>query len=538
MNSREQTLSLILIATVVLFVAGAGGYFFVWQPIQKQRAAAQTLRDDIGKLEKEVAEQRATKAKVEFYRARSLPADKTIAEREYFLTLQRLVETAGVPAGFSIVPKQVDNSARVVPQISKDKPVYTLVAYELVLKKVDMWMIKDFLEQYYRLGATHQIKSLVIKKDDESNAKKASVRNDLTVTLTTEAIIVEGAQDRRTLLPVPTAFAAVGGGPLHAAMLLTPEATRSVRSTVTTQILATPARDYSVIVRKDPFSGPLQDPPKYAFKMEKIADTKVKTDEKSDPVKVKLSGEGSVGATVTALAEGTLFAPGALKVDPKTHAIELPKTSAYEGTATISVIATPSDGSKPEKTSFKVSLAEPEIPSPPLPGEDLSGAILLIGIARSDTGVWVRVIDQASRYRYLIDATPKGVTVVKEETLPGRPWKPDSSHKLPPGYIQLNSHAKATRTFKIVAVNSDSLVLTEQLPVKADPSKTRPGKQGPGSPLAAVAGNLAVVLNPPKYYRWPVGQPLSKIESLLPSQIKALQQAAETNGPVLDVAAK
>lgn len=540
MNSREQTLSLILIGAVTLFAAGAGGYFFVWQPLMKQRAAAAALNDEILDLEKQINAQRLTAARLADARVRSLPADEALARREYTVALERMIEAAGVPKGYTLSPKAVDNSARVVPEITKGKPVYTKIAYEVVLKKVDPWMIKDLLEQYYNLGLMQQITSISIKKDDD-NAKKAAVRNDLTMTFTTEAIIVDGAQNRRTLLPVPTAFAALGGGALHAAMSAIPEAGRGVRVPQATPTLA-PRRDYSLLVRKDPFSGPWIDAKVYPFTIDKIADVKVKTDEKSEPVKVKLSGEGAAGAKVVAIASGTLFAEGELKVDPKTNAIELPKTSAYEGAATVAVTATSADG-KMQKAQFKVTVQDPPPPPPIDYGEDLSGVIVLIGVTpRSDGTAWARVLDHANRYRYQIDAGPNGVEVAKEFTYgPGRPWQADTDHKkLSPGTIQLDARTKQPRTFKVVAVNGDGLILTETAAApKPDPSKLRPGKQGPGTPLAGLAGNLAVMMSPPKYYRWPVGQPLSKIEALLPSQVREVQRLlSEANGPVLDVASK
>jgi hypothetical protein len=537
-------LSLVLIGFIALAVAGAGGYFFVWQPLQKQRAAADALRGEILDLEKQVSAQRQTAARLAQARVRSLPADEALARREYVVALERMIEHAGVPKGYTISPKQVDNSSRVVPEISKGKPIYTKVAFEVVLKKVDMWMVEDFLEQYYRLGLLHQITTIVIKKDDDgANAKKAPVRNDLTMTFTTEAILVDGAQNRRTLLPIPTGFAALGGGALHAALGATPEAGRSVRVPVTAPTLAVPARDYSLIVRKDPFSGPLNDPPVSPFKLDKLADVKVKTDAASDPVKVKLTGEGSAGAKITAIASGTLFAEGALKVDPKTNAIELPKTSAYEGTATISVIATSADGSKIEKGSFKVTLADP--PPPPVvdKGEPLSSFIILVGVSvDSDGKAWARVLDHANRYRYQVDATPQGVKVLKEYMVAsGRPWQTDTAHnKLAPGLIQLDAWSKQTRTFRVVSVGIDGLIVADIAPegaAKGPPP--RPGKQGPGSPLAALGGNVAVVAPQPKYYRWPVGQPLSGIQALLPSEIRELQRTLAAGEPATgDVASK
>lgn len=541
MTPRERTLALVLIGAVVLVVAGAGGYFLVLEPLQSARAAEDALGGEIADLEKQVAAQRQTADRLKAARVRSLPADEALARREYSVALERLIESAGIPKGYTITPKNVDNTARAVPEITKGKPVYTKVAYEVVFKRADAAALTDFLERYYRLGLLHQITNISIKKDEETGAKKGPVRNDLTVTFTTEAILVDGAENRRTLLPVPTAFAALGGGAALAAMTATPEGGRGVSPSVQVPVLATNPRNYDLIVRKDPFSGPVIDPPAVPFKLAKLSDVKIKPDATPDAVKVAVSGDGSLGAKVTAVASGPLFPEGALKVDPKTFAIELPKTSATEGSSTVAVIATSADG-KIEKGSFKVSVEETP-PPPPDVGEDLSAVIVLIGVTtESDGTAWARVLDNANRYRYQIDATPQSVKVRKETLIgPGRPWRTDSDHdKLPAGVMQLSATTKSTRTLKVVAVNSDGLVVADLRPTKPDAAKAawppRPGRQGPGHPLAALGGNMVVAVPAPKYYRWPVGQPLSGIKPLKDGEVQEILKTAAVSGPVFDVA--
>jgi hypothetical protein len=59
----------------------------------------------------------------------------------------------------------------------------------------------------------------------------------------------------------------------------------------------------------------------------------------------------------------------------------------------------------------------------------------------------------------------------------------------------------------------------------------------PANPLAAVGGNMAVAVSPPKYYRWLVGQPLASIKLIPDAEIKQILKTADANGPVLDVVA-
>ncbi len=291
MTSREQTLALLLIGAVVLSVGALGGYFFVLQPLQSNRNEQDKLNAEIDKLQAEERAQAISAKKLAAARVRSLPADADLAKREYVVALERLLETSGAPKGYTITPKVTDNSARQVPEISKGKPIYTRVAYELEIKKADMWVVKDFLKGYYDLGLLHQITNFSIKKDEDSNAKGPARRNDLTVKLVTEAVIVDGADTRRTLLPVPTAFAAVGSGAMAQAMRASPEAGRGVAPHPIAPVLSPNPRDYSLIVLKDPFNGPLPKPPE--FKLSPIRDVTVKQDEKPSPVKVAVSGEGA-----------------------------------------------------------------------------------------------------------------------------------------------------------------------------------------------------------------------------------------------------
>lgn len=560
MNSREQTLALLLIGFMVLAVAGAGGYFFVLKPLSRQRAAEAALNKEIDDLEQQVEAQKAVGQRLAAARARSLPPDEAMARSEYTVALARMAESSGVPKGYTITQKSVDNSARAVPQLAKDKPVYTRLAFEMTFKRADMGAVKEFLQRYYQFGLLHQITALNIKKDDDPNQKAKNTRNDLTVTLTTEALIVEGAESRKTLVPIPTAFAAIGGNALHAYMSRTTSAGRGVVPHTTTSVLAPNRRDYDLLVLKDPFNGPLvkekEPPPPAAFKLSKISDVKVDTDKKPNPVRVSLSGKGSNGAKFTAIAAGDLYPEGALKVDVKEYTIELPATASTSGTATISVIATSADGTDTDKTTFKVTVREIEAPPPAKPKEDVSTAIILTGtVPRSDGTAWARIFDNANRLRYTIDADAKGATVVKEyKKAATLPWRKDPDYDQPKGVLVISDDETSTnRTFRIIAIDIDGLIVADLKPDGATapaPAKGKGGwpgggwppkggaapKQGAANPLAALGGNMIVAVKKPVLYRWPVGQSLATIKVISESEAKKIMQTADANGPVFDVA--
>jgi len=168
-----------MIGAMALTVGAAGAYFFVWEPIQANRAKEAALEEEIGKLEQTDREQTAKLKTLTARRVQSLPADQTLAKQEYIVALEHLLEIAikaaeeaGVPKGdvkYSINAQVVDNSARSnVPEISKGKPVYTRIAYQVSIKKANMWIVQDVLKGYYQMDLLHQITHLSIKKDEEN----------------------------------------------------------------------------------------------------------------------------------------------------------------------------------------------------------------------------------------------------------------------------------------------------------------------------------------------------------------------------------
>jgi hypothetical protein len=334
---------------------------------------------------------------------------------------------------------------------------------------------------------------------------------------------------------VPTALAALGGGVLQRALGTSPEAARAIR-TFGTPPEYNAARASGLMVLKDPFNGPLTPPP--PFKIAKIDDLKLKHDEKPRPVKVALSGDGATGAKVSATVGGKLFpADAKVKVDPKTNALELPPLPAVtednaKATATVEVTATSAAG-KTEKTSFRVSLAElPKVEEEEQPAkatEDISKVILLVAVVqRNDGTAWARVMDNANRTRYEVNVEGAQVKVKKEYILSvERGWRTDLDHEAPAGAMHVSDKFSTTdRLLKVVAVAHDGLIVADLQPSgppKPAPKEPKAGKggrppaqpkQGPGSPLAAIGGNVAVAAPAPKYYRWPTGKSLAALQPL------------------------
>src|SRR5581483_12451820 len=120
-----------------------------------------------------------------------------------------------------------------------------------------------------------------------------------------EAIILDGAEPRNVLFPVTTAIAAVSGTAGLQAVTFNPELTRKLTTNTTNPVLATHTRDYSFIAQRDMFYGTLPakaDP--VLFTIGKLNDVTIPYPYPAEPMPVRerLAGDGSAGATIKAHA--------------------------------------------------------------------------------------------------------------------------------------------------------------------------------------------------------------------------------------------
>ena len=309
MNPRERTLSVILIVGLVVVVGGFLAYQFVWSPLQAKAAEAKTLETETADLDAKVKKYQQDARRLADAKKRSLPADENVAKLQYFLTLEKMLIGAKVAEGFSIGVRSPDN--RTTPILTGKQPVYTKVAYEVQFKKADMWQVYDVLTAYYKLNVLHQITALTIKRDDETGGpaatRRTGNRNDLTVTFTTEGIILDGAENRRTLLPVPQAFAAVGGFAGYTAVNQSPDAGRGLTPTQFAPVVATKPRDYSLLVLRDIFHGPYPKPAPLG--VERINDVTAKVGEEIAPVKVGFTYDDVIDGKVVLTAKSDSTSP-------------------------------------------------------------------------------------------------------------------------------------------------------------------------------------------------------------------------------------
>ena len=483
MSTREKTLAVVL--AVLIVVGGGGGlaYVFVIEPLAEKEKQTKALANEVDDLQDRMNKFAKDAPRLAVANKRSLPTDPSIASSEYYAMIERLIRQAyggTIPPGLSITDKKItEMKAPTTPGQPAKKAPYTRVALEVEFKKADMWAVHDFLTGYYKLNLLQQITALSIKRDDENVAKKgpgATDRKDLTVKLTTEALILEGADPRRTLLPVSTGFAAVGGFPGYEAIALTPEASRGITPTQFVQILATKPRDYSLIVRKDPFHGLYIDPKAPEKKPDPdVAKVKVKEDI-SNSIYLSIVSTSSDRRARAVIRDS--FNPQNYEIEADARGVKVAKFTFLKG-----------------KT---------KTPDPKHPSKD--GLLVISDDNVSATNRTFKIVAVDKAGLILVDLTP----AKSEEKTDGKAdaKEPSAAEATPP------------RGGK-------------------GPGRTPSAAVAVLTPLAGAIGAAAAVGGPkgPRVYRWGAGKPLKALVELPADEAEKALQRASAEGPVQVLAA-
>lgn len=198
MNPRER----VLVVFLVLVILGAGGwlfgYRFFWVPYTEKQATLKRMRDDYMEKQTRKAEIERDRKRLEVWQQMSLPGDTDVARREYGRYLTELLSRNGVAAGkFDIKAPPVD--AKSSPTIPGTKePIYTKLVFNIQCY-APMKTLTKALEEFYRTGLMHQVKSLTIQR--QLTATGQGRNDELDVRMVVEALIVSGADKRTWLLP-------------------------------------------------------------------------------------------------------------------------------------------------------------------------------------------------------------------------------------------------------------------------------------------------------------------------------------------------
>ncbi len=564
MNPRERTLAAVLIGLMVLAVGGAAAFLLVVQPLGEKKSAADKLDGEVEKLRAERDAVRRDAPRLAVARKRSLPADPAGARREYHELLSRILHKANVAPGYKVSEKTPDNAGIPVFPGGGKKATYQKVAFEVSFDRADMWAVKDVLEGYYRLNILHQITHFEVRVDTTpgpagTKAKATADRRDLAVKFSTEAIILDGAENRRTLLPVPTAFAGAGGWLGYNGVALTPEAGRGLAPVQLAQVLSPKNRDYSLLVKNDPFHGPLPPPP--PLSLGRMADVAIKAGDKLDPIRVPVAGDADYlgKVTLSATVEGGPFKGTEVKIDDARKTLRLAPKEDETGTGTVTVVALAANGQKAERT-FKVRVDEAAPPPEPKAKEDISNEIVLISVSTASDGTASAVVrDNYNPLTYVLEASSRRVKVIQYEHL-GQRKKQNKAYRPDPNEFEIDDDGNSgtKRHFKVVAIDDGGLVLEDLKPAAApkapDPKVVKGGMPVRGGPpvvkgappkaapapspadgLAALAGSAAVgrpKTTGPLLYHWPHGRSLAALTPVPPDEARRILERAAASGPV------
>jgi hypothetical protein len=257
MNPRERLLAVAILVAVVL----AGGAFLFHTlflgPMHDRSTMILDLLQDIGQKQDRVRQVTALEPKLQRWKLLSLPKDEYLARRDYEVYLNDLLSKSGfAPGSWTVTSQQPDS--KTTPKIKGKGPIYTQLSFT-VLTHGTLKNLVDFLQAFYRTGLLNRIKVLAIRRP-LTGGNQAETR-ELDATLTIEALIVTGVENRPTLQPGMDprlvwieAVTALRRAPLSG-LALVPWAVGPT-GPLGPGDLAEQARNYASITGKDIFFGP------------------------------------------------------------------------------------------------------------------------------------------------------------------------------------------------------------------------------------------------------------------------------------------
>jgi len=263
MTTRERFLAGGVLSVLIL----AGGGFLVQMlflgPLKERKTRIIQLQQDVDEKQARVDQINADKAKLKRWELISLPNDPNSkkvefpatalpAKREYANYLSDLFRTSGLTA--VVTPREVD--VRSSPTIGVKVPVYAKLFFHVQAKGTLESFVKA-MERFHHTGLLHQVHDFAINRPLTPGPDARP--GELDITLTVEALLLDIAPKRATLLPgvdsgmasIDVATALQGGPPGLAGAIWATWPTGPLGPSV----LAQPRRDYSLIAAKNIFLG-------------------------------------------------------------------------------------------------------------------------------------------------------------------------------------------------------------------------------------------------------------------------------------------
>jgi hypothetical protein len=253
MTTRERSLAIIVGSTLGVFAFGFIAYQLVIGPYIEKGKQIRDRQMDVDKLEADILEIQMLKRKYEASRQQSLPADVGLSRTQYGNLLERLFRRADMTTDLKIIPSEPDNKS--VPMLAQKKPAYTRLTYAITAKG-ELYHLVDFLRHFYQQPLLHRVKDMNIQRPSD---QRAQGRRELDINMTVEALVLDNAQARPTLLPVIREMGLLSGGAAQAGYNMQATSSGHGSPIPPSDILAEPAREYLTVAGKDFFFGPMRE---------------------------------------------------------------------------------------------------------------------------------------------------------------------------------------------------------------------------------------------------------------------------------------
>jgi hypothetical protein len=199
MKQREKTMALVLIALMTLVVGGVVYFQYYSRTMTTLEKTQHSVEDEDFKAEMSLMEINKGLPRLEQAKKLSLPPDveSFSSKREYTAKLEDLLRKSDFYAGKSpfIDPKPPENISSLA---AAKRPPYTKLTYN-VRASGELSSLVDFLDRFYRTPLLHRIKSLTLTRPLTNTRGQRD--GDLDIVMVIEALILDGAEKRTTLLP-------------------------------------------------------------------------------------------------------------------------------------------------------------------------------------------------------------------------------------------------------------------------------------------------------------------------------------------------
>lgn len=199
-SPRERWLAGLAVMLIGITAFGVFYLLYYDRSLQSLDNRERNLLANIDRDKARLEEIEKAMSSLKLARKMSLPADPATARLLYGQELESMLAASRFPRNKTTVNPKTENRAPSVagPGAKKDKPPFLRQVVDIQATG-DLTMLVEFLDRFYRMPLLHRIRSLTISKPE--TATRDSMPGELNIVMSIEGLIVDGAENRKTLLP-------------------------------------------------------------------------------------------------------------------------------------------------------------------------------------------------------------------------------------------------------------------------------------------------------------------------------------------------